>query len=113
GRLYKPTTTTTMIGLRRFFNISLISVRGLSDAASSVSEIRLTDLLRRRFPQASTVEVQDISGGCGSMYEVWVEAPNFKGLSRVKQHKLITEALKSEIKQMHGLRITTSVPDED
>lgn len=25
------------------------------------------------------------------MYEVWVEAPDFKGLSRVKQHKLITE----------------------
>lgn len=32
-----------------------------------------------------------LTGGCGAMYEVWVEAPDFKGLSRVKQHKLITQ----------------------
>ncbi|KAG7159250.1 bolA-like protein 3 [Homarus americanus] len=88
------------------------TVRWFSDSATVDGEAKLTDLLRQRFPQASAVEVQDISGGCGSMYEVWVEASDFKGLSRVKQHKLITETLKAEIKDMHGLRITTSMPDE-
>lgn len=53
----------------------------------------------------------DISGGCGAMYEIIVETKEFKGLSRVKQHQLITDALKSEIKDMHGLRIHTSIPD--
>ncbi|KAG0717692.1 BolA-like protein 3 [Chionoecetes opilio] len=86
-------------------------VRRLCDAVAGSGPARLEGLLRKRFPQATAVEVQDISGGCGSMYEVWVEAQDFKGLSRVKQHKLITETLKVEIQDMHGLRITTTLPD--
>lgn len=53
----------------------------------------------------------DISGGCGAMYEILVESVEFKGISRVKQHQLITNTLKNEIKEMHGLRIHTSVPE--
>lgn len=61
--------------------------------------------------QAKHVSVVDISGGCGAMYEIVVESNEFKGLSRVKQHQLITDTLKTEIKDMHGLRIHTSIPD--
>lgn len=46
------------------------------------------------------------------MYEIYVETTEFKGLSTVKQHRLITETLKSEIKDMHGVRIHTAVPSE-
>lgn len=87
--------------------------RWMSDAAVNAEELKLKGLLQQRFPQASAIEVQDISGGCGSMYEVWVEAADFKGLNRVKQHKLITQTLKKEIKDMHGLRITTTIPEEE
>lgn len=45
------------------------------------------------------------------MYEISVESNDFKGISRVKQHQMITDTLKDEIKDMHGLRIHTSVPD--
>lgn len=45
------------------------------------------------------------------MYEILVESLDFKGLSTVKQHRLITETLKKEIKDMHGVRIHTSVPE--
>lgn len=61
--------------------------------------------------QAQLVSVVDISGGCGAMYEISVESNDFKGISRVKQHQMITDTLKNEIKDMHGLRIHTSVPD--
>lgn len=88
------------------------SIRLMSQATESSGEGRILQLLQTRFPEATGVEVQDISGGCGSMYEVWVEATDFKGLSRVKQHRLITEALKEEIKDMHGVRISTSVPKD-
>ena len=44
------------------------------------------------------------------MYEIFVETEEFKGLNTVKQHRMITETLKSEIKDMHGLRIHTSIP---
>lgn len=61
--------------------------------------------------QAQHISVVDISGGCGAMYEIVVETKEFGGLSRVKQHQLITDTLKTEIKDMHGLRIHTAVPD--
>jgi len=56
------------------------------------------------------IHVQDISGGCGSMYEVYVSSIDFKGKNRVQQHRLITEILKEDVKTMHGLRIQTAVP---
>ncbi|XP_018022088.1 bolA-like protein 3 isoform X2 [Hyalella azteca] len=87
------------------------SQRRCSGTDSDSGEARLEELLKTRFPTASAVRVQDISGGCGSMYEVWVESSDFQGLSRVKQHRLITEALAEQIKDMHGLRISTSVPE--
>ncbi|MPC25785.1 bolA-like protein 3 [Portunus trituberculatus] len=101
----------TLPGLRRLLLSTLRpQARWLCDSAGPGSA-RLMTLLKDRFPQATAVEVEDISGGCGAMYEVWVEAPDFKGLSRVKQHKLITETLKAEIQDMHGLRITTTLPN--
>ncbi|KPJ15718.1 BolA-like protein 3 [Papilio machaon] len=44
------------------------------------------------------------------MFEVSVEAKEFAGLSRVKQHRLVTESLKDEIAEMHGIRIHTTPP---
>lgn len=54
--------------------------------------------------------MSDVSGGCGAMYEIIVESSEFQGISRVKQHQMITDTLKEEIKDMHGLRIHTAVP---
>lgn len=47
------------------------------------------------------------------MFEISVTAPDFKGLTMVKQHRMVNEALKEQIKDMHGLRIHTSVPSEE
>ena len=44
------------------------------------------------------------------MYEIYVETSEFQGLNTVKQHRLVTEALKTQIKEMHGLRIHTRLP---
>ena len=56
------------------------------------------------------VKVEDISGGCGSMYRVEVESPMFAGVPLVKQHRMVNEVLKSEITEMHGLTISTRAP---
>jgi len=45
-------------------------------------------------------QVNDVSGGCGSMFNLEVEAEQFRGLSLVKQHKLVTGILKKEIVDM-------------
>ena len=41
------------------------------------------------------------------MYQVEVVSASFKDLNMVKQHRLVNEALKEEIKLMHGIRLTT------
>lgn len=47
------------------------------------------------------------------MYEISVESIEFKGIPIVRQHKMITDTLKTEIKNMHGLRIHTAVPSSN
>uniref|UniRef100_A0A4X1W7M0 BolA family member 3 n=1 Tax=Sus scrofa TaxID=9823 RepID=A0A4X1W7M0_PIG len=49
-------------------------------------------------------------GGCGAMYEIQIESEEFKEKRTVQQHQMVNQALKEEIKGMHGLRIFTSVP---
>ncbi|KAF2846431.1 bola-like protein [Plenodomus tracheiphilus IPT5] len=53
------------------------------------------------------LEVQDISGGCGSMYALEIESPKFKGLTVIKQHKMVNAVLKDEIKSWHGVQLRT------
>ncbi|XP_029460012.1 bolA-like protein 3 [Rhinatrema bivittatum] len=73
-------------------------------------EIKITQILKEKFPLASFVKVVDISGGCGAMYEIHVESEEFKDKRTVQQHQMINQALENEIKAMHGLRIFTSLP---
>lgn len=47
------------------------------------------------------------SGGCGSFYAISVEHESFKGLTMIKQHRLVNDLLKDDIKDMHGLQVST------
>ncbi|XP_018372849.1 PREDICTED: bolA-like protein 3 isoform X1 [Trachymyrmex cornetzi] len=78
--------------------------------AGKHAEEKMISILRNRFPQAQLIEVTDVSGGCGAMFDINVVASEFKGLNTVKQHQIINKVLKEEIKDMHGLRIRTSIP---
>lgn len=53
------------------------------------------------------LQVQDISGGCGSMYALEIESAKFKGLPVIKQHKLVNAILAEEIKSWHGVQLRT------
>ncbi|XP_026748333.1 bolA-like protein 3 isoform X1 [Galleria mellonella] len=71
-------------------------------------EQQLSAALKKTLPGITYISVEDISGGCGAMFEISVEAKEFIGLSTVKQHRLVTDSLKKEIAEMHGIRIHTS-----
>lgn len=62
-------------------------------ATATSGEVALRDTLARAL-DATVCEVQDVSGGCGAMYKIFVESPKFKGLNTVKQHRLVNEILK-------------------
>lgn len=55
--------------------------------------------------QAAAVTVIDTSGGCGSAFEVAVVSPLFDGKPLIARHRLINEALKEEMKNIHALSI--------
>lgn len=41
------------------------------------------------------------------MYAIEIVSPKFKGLTVIKQHKMVNEVLKEEIKNWHGLQLRT------
>ncbi|SCU79890.1 LAME_0B00826g1_1 [Lachancea meyersii CBS 8951] len=53
------------------------------------------------------IEVRDVSGGCGSMFAIDITSDKFKGLTMVKQHKLVNKILEDDIKRWHGLQLRT------
>jgi stress-induced morphogen len=71
----------------------------------------IEDLLKKFFP-GSTIKIDDLAGD-GNHYSATVMAKEFKGLSRVKQHKLVYSALKGKMDgsngQLHALALTTKV----
>lgn len=68
----------------------------------------LESLLRRAFPDASEIRVEDRTGG-GDHFQVTIEAPRFDGLSLLDQHRLVNEALAEPLRNgtIHELRIKT------
>lgn len=55
----------------------------------------------------TSVSVKDVSAGCGSFFQVEVVSPVFEGKGLVQQHRMVNEALREEIKVIHGLTINT------
>ncbi|VVC43748.1 BolA protein [Cinara cedri] len=101
----------------KLFSTNLLAFRKYADKAKVASlkggENVLKTTLQNKFPKAKEIKIKDISGGCGAIFEVFVSSVEFKGLSMVKQHQIINEVLKNEIKSMHGIRIHTEIPDEN
>ncbi|KAG6616175.1 bolA-like protein 3 isoform X2 [Phytophthora cinnamomi] len=82
-----------------------------ADGAGSEAEQAMHAALQTRL-EAVHVKVTDVSGGCGSMFDIEVASAQFAGQSRVKQHRMVNEILKEEIKDMHGLTIRTMTPEQ-
>ncbi|BGO99839.1 hypothetical protein RTG_00653 [Rhodotorula toruloides ATCC 204091] len=84
------------------------STAPLRDSATEGEEA-----LRKKLAESlegAKVQVQDVSGGCGTFYAISVEHESFKGLSMIKQHRIVNELLKDDIKGMHGLQLKTKAP---
>ncbi|ETV96987.1 hypothetical protein H310_09835 [Aphanomyces invadans] len=92
--------------LRRSGRVAtLAAVRSFATTAEESMRASLLKAL-----DATHVQVDDISGGCGSMYKIEVVSPAFEGKSRVAQHRLVNEVIKEEIGGMHGLTVKTWTP---
>lgn len=75
-----------------------------------MTEAEILSKLRQNFPQAKVISVEDTSGGCGAMFNISLETEEFKGLSVMKQHRMIYDVLKEQIQSIHGLHLETRIP---
>ena len=71
-------------------------------------------LIKDAIPDAS-VTIRDLAGD-GDHYAAEVRAESFRGLTRVKQHKAVYDALKGGMGgnaagELHALALQTGVPD--
>lgn len=55
-------------------------------------------------------QVQDVSGGCGSMYSIEITSEKFRGLNMLKQQRVVNTVLKGLIGGWHGVQLKTGVP---
>ncbi|KAF5842821.1 bola protein [Dunaliella salina] len=64
---------------------------------------KLEEALKTR--EQGSVEVLDISSGCGTSFEVKVVSPEFEGKNLLARHRLINDILKNEMPHIHALSI--------
>ena len=67
-------------------------------------------MIRAALPDA-VVEITDLAGD-GDHYAARVTSESFRGVSRVKQHKAVYDALGGRMGgELHALQLTTACPD--
>lgn len=71
----------------------------------------IESMIQEGIPGAS-VRIEDLRGD-GDHYAAYITAPEFAGMSRVKQHQMVYAALKGKMGgELHALAIQTSAPDD-
>ncbi|KAF7556860.1 hypothetical protein G7Z17_g1139 [Cylindrodendrum hubeiense] len=78
----------------------------------SPAESAIAELLAEKLSPTQLL-VQDVSGGCGSMYAIDITSPAFRGQTILKQQRMVNAALGDLVKSWHGVQIRTKVPTED
>ncbi|GKT99563.1 altered inheritance of mitochondria protein 1 [Fusarium langsethiae] len=75
----------------------------------SPAEAAIAEILSEKLSPTELL-VQDVSGGCGSMYAIDITSPAFKGQTILKQQRMVNAALGDLVKGWHGVQIRTKVP---
>jgi stress-induced morphogen len=60
----------------------------------------------------SKLEIQDISSGCGSSFDLLIVSDDFTGLNLLKRQRLIHSILKEFMTDIHALTMKTLTPEE-
>ncbi len=69
----------------------------------------IKQMILEAIPDAK-VNIEDLRGD-GEHYAAYIESPSFTGISRVKQHQMVYNALKGKVgEELHALALQTSAP---
>jgi len=93
-----------------------MSARTDVEAASSAASSGITpDTLKKSLVEkleATHVDVQDMSGGCGQMFEAIIVSPQFAKKTMLARHRAVNAALKAEIAAIHAWTPKCFTPEE-
>jgi len=82
----------------------------LRESAMPMDANEIERLIKARIPDAE-VTIRDLAGD-GDHYAATVLSESFRGKSRVQQHQIVYEALKSEMGgKLHALALQTGTPE--
>lgn len=62
--------------------------------------------------EASFVQVEDMSGGCGQAFAVIIVSSKFEGKNKLMRHRQVNNALKEEIASIHAFTQKGFTPQE-
>ncbi|KAK0263948.1 hypothetical protein B0A54_02546 [Friedmanniomyces endolithicus] len=82
-----------------------------TQASTGVTPSTLTATLKAKL-EASHVDIQDLSGGCGQMFEAIIVSPQFIKKTTLARHRLVNGALKEEIAAIHAWTPKCYTPEE-
>lgn len=69
--------------------------------SAQITPDSLTTTLKSKL-NASHVEVEDMSGGCGQAFNAIIVSPDFEKKTLLQRHRLVNAALKEEIASIHA-----------
>jgi len=73
-----------------------------------LEQYKLESLIKDAFPDAD-IEITDLAGD-NDHWSVVVESASFEGQTRIKQHKMVYEALKGKMGgELHAMQLKTKV----
>ncbi|THX84319.1 hypothetical protein D6D08_04511 [Aureobasidium pullulans] len=62
--------------------------------------------------EAQHVDIQDLSDGCGQMFEAIIVSPQFEKKTSLARHRLVNNTLKAEIAAIHAWTPKCMTPAE-
>lgn len=62
--------------------------------------------------QPSIVEVVDISGGCGSSFNIIVVSAAFEGVRLLERHRMLHNVLGDDMNAIHAVKLNCFTPTE-
>ncbi|WFD37809.1 uncharacterized protein MJAP1_000756 [Malassezia japonica] len=83
-----------------------IPVRSEDLSTPEAKQNRIISILTEKFTPED-LQVQDISGGCGSFFAIMLKSPAFTGKSTIQAHRMVNKEIKDVISDIHGLQLKT------
>ncbi len=73
----------------------------------TLTAAQISELIKQKLPDAS-IEIEDLKGD-NNHYHAKIRSSAFKGLTKIKQHKLVYDAIGKHMgTTLHALMLTTS-----